>query len=1231
LLRRSPEREAALQDFLEDAHRPGKASFHKWLRPEEFGKRFGPGDSEIGVVASWLQKHGFTVARVTKGKTAIEFSGTAGQVRDAFGTEIHAYAVRGDVHYANKSDPRIPAVLAPVISGISPLNDFQPKSNIRFQGQAIYDRNAHKMVPQWTFPAGQDLLDLSPGDFALQYDLDPLYTAGVNGTGVTIGIIGASNVDPAAVATYRSFFGLPPGQFNVVLDGGDPGLNGAAVESYLDVELSGAVAPNALITLYTSRGTTLQSGLYLAAQRAVDDDVATVLSTSYGLCEQDLGTSGNQFWANLWEQAAAQGQTPFVSSGDGGPDGCDDFNSVPVAERSIAVNGFASTPWNVAVGGTDFYYSSYNASASTLQSQLETYWNTVPTIFPTTSLLKPVPEQPWNDPFGLNIYNRGIYDPNQSAIVGGSGGTSSCSSGVEASDGTFSSCQGGYAKPAWQSGHGVAADGVRDLPDVSLFAAAGENDTAYPFCTSSLECVVQDSNLTIGIVGGTSASSPAMAGIMALINQKYGPQGQANYTMYPLAAQQPTAFHDVTVGSNLVPCQQGISTCTLSATNDNTNGYYTMGFYAAKGYDMATGLGSVDANLLVKYWSSLAFKPSATTLSLGATTFTHGAPIQVNVGVTGSGGTPSGFVSLVTNAIGQSNAGIGSLTLHSGTGSSTINNFPGGQYKVTARYGGDNFFADSLSSEVDVNVTAEDSVLSISGNTYNYNTRQLGPLSNGGSYAYGTYIAVDGQAQGVSAAPGVNDGFATGTVTFTDAATSGNTNSGPLTMDHSGAAEWVPTAGFAVGNHSLSASYSGDVSFNPSSSTVPLTFTITKVAPATNVYVGSVFNFRAQETIPLGSTTTLTGIVGITAVAARPTGTVTFKNGATVIGTGTLGPAPYYNPSVASATLNISTLPLGTNLISISYGGDNNYESVALSPSATIIVTQGAALTASANAPSMLATQDLTVTASVAQGSGQPAPTGSINFYAYGPGGSWSSYCYLVDSSCGFTFSGPYWSPGTVTVNVNYSGDANYAPGSTDVSVTMLNPFTMSAASAVSFGAGATTGNTAPLTITPASGFTGQVYFACTIAYYPPGAQQLPCSVPTSVNVTSASAVTSAMTIISTGPRTAARAEEIEPSRWLAAQSLVFAAGIFVIGLPLRKRIGIHRTALFLLIVLTAIMALVSCGGSSNGGGGGHVVPGTTPGTYKFMVDGAYTPNVGTSQPRFNSQPQVFIVNVTIK
>ncbi len=1153
LLQRSPEREAALQQFLQGAHRPGSSTFHKWLKPDQFGELYGLTDSEIATVSGWLQEHGFAVSRINRAKTSIEFSGTAGGVRSAFHTQIHAYLVNGQEHYANDVDPQIPAALAPVIAGITPINDFRPKSYIRKFGKAVYDSSTKKLVADWTFPAGQDALDLSPGDFALQYDLGPLYAAGISGNGITIGLIGASNVDPTAVANYRSFFGLPAHPLNVIIDGTDPGQNDAVGESYLDVELSGAVAPGATINLYTAADTSVQSGLYLAAQRAVDDDQASILSTSYGLCEQDLGSSGNQFWYSLWEQAAAQGQTSFVSAGDGGPAGCDDFNIELPAQYGIAMNGFSSTPWNVSVGGTDFYYSSYNGNSAAQQTQLATYWDTVPTIFPTTSLLQPVPEQPWNESFGLNLADGGIYNSSFPDIVAGSGGPSNCATGSDASNGTYASCTAGYPKPSWQTGKGVPNDGVRDLPDVSLFAAAGENDTFYPFCPGEGYCVVTDGDLTIGIVGGTSASSPAMAGILALIEQKYGPQGQADYILYPLAAQHPSAFHDITIGSNIVPCQQGTPNCTLSAATDNTKGYYTFGYDAGVGYDLATGLGSVDANQLFDNWNSLSFKLSSTTLSLSPTSFAHGTPITVNVGVTGSGGTPSGGVSLVTSATSEDIIGLKLLTLQSGAASASVNSLPGGQYKVSARYGGDGIFASSTSSDVSVNVTPEASNLSLFGSYYSFDSNTTGVITNGASYPVGTSLAIEAQAVGVNAAAGSTDGIATGTVTFTDAASAGAVSSGPVTMGSGSTAEWVPTT-LSVGSHSISASYSGDPSFNASSSTTPLNFTITKAIPGAQLSVSTALVARGQSV-------TLQVIVGVSSSPA-PTGTATFYLGNTVLGTAAVTQTTVTYPFINSAaTLTVTTLPVGTDSITAQYSGDTNYAAATSNPVQVTVTQQPAGiLTASANASSLLPTQDLTVTANVAGVSGQPAPTGFIGLYAGGPGGTYSSSCTLVNGSCSYDFGSNYWSPGTVTVNVGYSGDLTYAASSTVVAVTMLNMFTMTVTNSVSFAAGATTGNTSALTVTPVNGFTGPVYFACTIAYYPPGAQHLPtCSVPPSTSVNGPNAVTSAMTINSTATTTISQAEEINRPRWLAAQSLTFVAGILVVGWPLRRRVRKSR------------------------------------------------------------------------
>jgi hypothetical protein len=1253
ILQRPAERESALRQFLQDAHAPGNPSFHQWLKPEQFGALYGPNDADIAAVTSWLQSHGFSVKRITKGKTAIEFSGTAGKLRQAFHTEIHAYLINNTTHHANNNDPQIPAALAPVIAGITPINDFQPTAYSRYLGKASYDASTHTIKPDWTF-SSSPVLALAPGDFNVQYDVNPILNSGVTGRGVIIGIIGASNIDPAVVATYRTFFGLPANTFNVVLDGSDPGENGAFLESYLDVEVSGSVAPAATINLYTAASTSAQSGLLLAAQRAVDDDVAPVLSTSYGLCEQTIGAAGNQFWASLWEQAAAQGQTSFVSAGDSGSAVCDDFNLPQAARKGLAVSGFASTPWNVAVGGTDFYYTSYAKDTATQTAELGTYWNLTPSTLPTTSLLKPVPEQPWNFPFGLNTTTKGVFNSSFPFIVAGSGGASSCSSGVAAPDGTFSSCTSGYAKPAWQSGRGVPADGVRDLPDLSLFAADGENFSFYPICAGPEECVEVDGNLFFSGVGGTSASSPAMAGIMALIVQKYGAQGQANFVFYPLAAQHPTAFHDVTVGSNVVPCQAGSPSCAVSTVNDNTHGFNTLGhYYATAGYDQATGLGSVDANLLLQFWNSVTFKPTTATLNLSQTTFTHGSPINVSVAVTGNGGTPSGDVSLLTTATPTSNVGLGDLTLQNGAASTTLKNLPGGQYNVTAHYGGDTLFAPSTSAPVAVNVAPESSKVDLSGSILNFSNDSFDPITNGGSYSYGDFIAIDAQPHGAGAPAGSSNGVATGTVTFTDAASSGAASSSAVNIDRKGLAEWVPTIGFPVGTHSISASYSGDSSFSASSSTTPVTFTITKSTPTVNL-------FANPPKVGLGQPETITADAAISDVAPPPTGTITFFYGNTTLGTATLSPSRF-SRNVGEATLTVTTLPLGTDVITATYSGDSNLNTATATPT-NVVVEQPANLTASASSPTVSVASSFTVTATVATVSGQPVPTGVVTFDGSGNFVSVFNAATLVNGTATVTFSGSEFNIGGITMSVFYLGDSVYAPGGASFPMTITPAFSVGA-TPLTIPAGATTGNSSTVTVTPLGGFTGPAFLSCELTTHPQGAIDLPsCAIPASVNVTNGNPVTAGMTVNSTAP-TRTMGLLNPPSNWtnkftlsnalafsnansssgntrvllLCAAMVVLA--IFLLIIPALRRtwgyafsflivIPAHRRiwhyAISFLILLAGLCALAGCGGGSTGGGP-HSVPGTTPGTYTFTVTASVTNTPGATPP------QTTVVTVTIQ
>jgi subtilase family serine protease len=335
MLKRSPQQEASLQQLLRDMHTPGTANFHKWLTPDQFGQQFGPSDQDVQTIEDWLQTQGFQILKVNPGKQTLEVAGTVGALQQAFHTSIHKYEVNGSQHYANAVNPEIPVALAPVLGGFVSLNNFPLRHYSHFLGSAQYDPKTHRAIPEWTLPGGVlgNMFAVAPEDFATQYDLTPLYSATkpLNGTGQTIAIINDSNININFVNNFRTLFGLPASSPQVIIDGNDPGIdgnnnpdgsNGDSVEAYLDVEWSGAVAPGATIDLVIAGDTSLEQGLVLAAERAVVSNIAPVMSLSFGQCEFSLGAS-NSFWSGLWEEAAAQGITVMVSTGDAGSAGCD--------------------------------------------------------------------------------------------------------------------------------------------------------------------------------------------------------------------------------------------------------------------------------------------------------------------------------------------------------------------------------------------------------------------------------------------------------------------------------------------------------------------------------------------------------------------------------------------------------------------------------------------------------------------------------------------------------------------------------------------------------------------------------------------------------------------------------------------------------------------------------------------------------------------------------------------
>lgn len=1168
VLQRSPEQETALRQLITQMHTPGSPNYHQWLTPDQFGAQFGSSDQDIATIESWLGSHGFAITRVNPGKGTLEFSGSVAQLREAFRTQIHKYLVNGETHYANSSDPQIPAALAPAIGGFASLNNFHPRSYVQKLGKASLNSTTHQVTPGWTWgSAASPYYVLAPGDFAVQYDLQPLYTANVNGAGQTIAIINDSNINVDLVNQFRTLFGLPANPPQVIIDGNDPGVDGVnnpdgpnydSVEAYLDVEWSGAVAPNATIDLVVGGDTSLESGLILAMEHAVYGNVAPVISLSFGECESGLGST-NSFLNGLWEQAAAQGQTVMVSTGDNGSAGCDNDNSQEYAIDGQAVNGFASTPYNVAVGGTDFYYSDYATGGASIAN----YWNTTASQLPAVSIKGYVPEQPWNDgPYGLDIFNQFAANGSTS-IAGGSGGASNaalCSAGYNASTGACTGTLSGYAKPSWQSGAGVPSDGVRDLPDVSLFAANGDNNSFYPICATDGDCQTAGlgANDVVQIygVGGTSASSPAFAGMMALVVQKWGRQGQANNILYALKAQYPAAFHDVTVGTNSMPCEFAptVTPNCISVSNPDSplGSGITEGqigntttkapeYNAATGYNLATGLGTIDANNLVNDWNKISLLSTATTMTASQTSFAHGTPITISGTVTGTG-TPTGNVALMTDSTEPVNQGQGVFPLTSGSyTNSAVNYLPGGTYHIWGQYGGDSNNQMSTSTPpIEITVTPETPGIDL--NLFNaalgqYYTSASGP---GTQVDYGSQLMVSalvGPASQVGYLQscdilGTNCNLLgnfttpTGTVTFADNGSPINT----AVMNAEDDAEY--NAPFSVGAHSVSATYNGDQSYNKVTATAPIAFTVVKDSPvlfwdASNLTGSSqiingqptVFTVIAENNAQYNVNNT-TGSVAPVPVLP-PTGTVTLSSAPTGI-TGTMTLSAGVDPSdgapvgIGNITLPPS-LPAGNYAVTFTYSGDSNYVGFSGTDPNPIVVISTAGLASTTNASIVGAispNSTITVTGTVTGQAGHPAPTNAVIFFSSGIGLGEVAVTAGAGDVSTFTaiLSSQDLVQGANFITLQYTGDTNYAPSEFTLSGSIANSkadFTLvpnTTIVPVSVSAGANSGADT-INVASVNGFNGNVNLTCT-----PTAP-VTCSVSSPVALSNQSSATATLTV----------------------------------------------------------------------------------------------------------------------
>jgi subtilase family serine protease len=684
VLQRSRASEAALEQRIDAMHDPKSPLFHQWLTPDQLGAQYGVAPEDRTAVTRWLESHGFTVNLDYRNGFVIDFSGNAGQVREAFHTEIHTLKLpNGEQHISNMKDPEIPAALSSVIAGVATLHDFRPHPHVKGVGKVAYDAKEQRWKPTADAVSkphfnvndqGTTFNTVGPYDFATIYDLLPLWKRGFTGKGITIAAIEDTNMlHPSDWNTFRSTFGMTgfkDGNFTQVYPQAkgqptctNPGQNGDEIEAALDVEWASASAPDANVELVACANTNTTSGLDTAILNLLDTHSPDIITDSYGLCETITGAAEIKLENYEEQQAAAQGVTFFIAQGDTGADECLPVETAVYAEWGINSGDNTASSYVVDVGGTDFM-AQYNEDTHGIP--LSRYWSSKNTPGTLQSALSYIPEIPWNDsctsvliysdpvnggyrePYGKSGFcNSALGQQYYQEAVSGSGGPSTCFTGTPLYSGVVGGSCKGNPKPSYQTGvPGIPSDGLRDQPDISFFAANGIWGAFYVECLSDTAqggapCTPQNDAILLG-GGGTSFSAPAMAGIQALVDQQYGKQGNANYALYALAAKQfkdtpagacsvsntngnlPSSsciFHDVTLGDMDTPCGpdgNGNFHDCYGAANPPSNP--TLGVLslsnskdqpawpATVGYDLATGLGSLDATNLFNAWAQWSKK-----------------------------------------------------------------------------------------------------------------------------------------------------------------------------------------------------------------------------------------------------------------------------------------------------------------------------------------------------------------------------------------------------------------------------------------------------------------------------------------------------------------------------------------------------------------------------------------------------------------------------------------------
>ncbi len=860
VLARSAQQQQAFAQFLADQQNPDSPNYHHWLTPEEVGQRFGLSDADLAAVTAWLQSQGLHVNWVAPSRMFVGFGGAASAIDSAFHTELHLYSVRGEQRISVNSDPMIPAALAPAIRAVRGLYSIneQPQHSMTVQQAA---------APQLTSSSSGNHY-LAPADFNTIYNVPVSYT----GAGQTIGIVGWSRIYTADLDNFRqktgstfpnptqvvptSFGGIDPGSAYTSPPSCTNDCTGGQSEATLDVERSGSTAPGANLLLVVSSSSGSNDGIGADAQYLVQTSPvpAQIMTISFGACESGAGPSGVSYWNTLFQQAASEGISVFVSSGDSGASGCDtSFTTPPTNPQPNSPNYICSSQYATCVGGTQF-----NDTANT-----STYWNSSNGTG-LASARSYIPEGAWNE----------SWNGSTSTVAASGGGVSTV-----------------IATPAWQTGTGVpSARSGRYTPDVS-FAAAGHDGYFGCFAAGGASCVTSSSSFSFTDFSGTSAAAPGMAGIAALLNQKLGSaQGNLNPGIYATAQNAPSAFHDTTLATS------GLSSCILSTPsmcNNSIPGPSGLsggqaGYAIGAGYDEVTGLGSLDVQaFLTSYANKIT---PAVTVTPASSSITTAQSLSVTIMVSGSP-TPTGTITLTSGSYASA-----ATTLSSGSATIIIpaGSLATGTVTLTATY-----TPDSTSSAT-YNTASGSNTVTVT----TASPQPPAPLTGGATAITSTTATLNGSS--FTGGADTHVWFLYGTSATLSGATqtpSQDIGSGSTSVLFSASLTGL-TAGttyyFRAVAQNSAATVSGTIQSFTTATAAPATFTVT----GTNVTVTRGAATSNTSTITVTPSGGFTGSVSLSAqIISSPAG----AQYAPTLSFGSTSPVSITDANAKAATLTITT------------------------------------------------------------------------------------------------------------------------------------------------------------------------------------------------------------------------------------------------------------------------------------------------------------------------------------